>query len=154
MTTPKKNLIPVGERCQECGKGGGLRRDYYAKDYQGSCGDSFCYASCDMSACKPQRAVLCDVCLVKLQKPPKPAPKPVAITKPKTRGLYVEEGRLPDLEYHFYLVGHGYQVDVLADGKEIGGGCRDFDGDHKVEVIVEKLHKAISKAIDDWRKKL
>lgn len=35
-------------------------RRFFAKDYQGPCGDSFCYASCDMSACREQSAILCD----------------------------------------------------------------------------------------------
>lgn len=35
-------------------------RSYFAKNYEGPCGDSFCYASCDMSTCKTQTAVLCD----------------------------------------------------------------------------------------------
>lgn len=35
-------------------------RSYFAKNYEGPCGDSFCYASCTLSSCKSQRAILCD----------------------------------------------------------------------------------------------
>lgn len=65
---PKKQEIALGERCQKCGRGGAEERDYYAKDYEGPCGDSFCYASCRLSACRPQRARLCAACLKKVSK--------------------------------------------------------------------------------------
>lgn len=58
-------------RCQKCGK---LKkttydRTFYTKKYKGRCGDSFCYASCDMEACKPIRATICDDCFNKLKHP-------------------------------------------------------------------------------------
>lgn len=51
-------------RCQKCGKlqQSTRQRTYRTKDYQGPCGDSFCYGSCSLSACVPQSGVICDAC--------------------------------------------------------------------------------------------
>lgn len=54
--------LTIVSKCQVdgCKSTDASRRSYYAKEYTGPCGDSFCYASCDMSACREQEAVLCD----------------------------------------------------------------------------------------------
>ncbi len=54
--------LTIVSKCQVegCSSTKASHRSYYAKDYQGPCGDSFCYASCDMSACHKQDATLCD----------------------------------------------------------------------------------------------
>ena len=56
--------------CKECCqvKEDTRPRTYYAKNYQGPCGDSFCYASCEMSACRPETANICGTCEKKLSK--------------------------------------------------------------------------------------
>jgi hypothetical protein len=54
--------LKVVSKCQVegCDSVNASRRSYYAKEYMGPCGDSFCYASCDMSTCREQHATLCD----------------------------------------------------------------------------------------------
>lgn len=54
--------LNIVSKCQVegCDSTNASHRNYYAKDYRGPCGDSFCYASCDMSACHEQSAILCD----------------------------------------------------------------------------------------------
>ncbi len=56
-----KKLVIVS-KCQVkgCRSTDAKHRTYYAKNYEGPCGDSFCYASCDMAACRQQSATLCD----------------------------------------------------------------------------------------------
>lgn len=58
-------------KCQVdgCDSAEAVGRRYHAKDYVGPCGDSFCYASCDMSTCKEQSAVLCEKHFKALAKP-------------------------------------------------------------------------------------
>lgn len=60
-----KTVAPedLSKLCHECGNLKGVRREVYTKNYMGPCGDSFCYASCDMSACRPQKMQICDGCL-------------------------------------------------------------------------------------------
>lgn len=62
--------LQIVDKCQVkgCKSLKAQRRSYYAKDYQGPCGDSFCYASCDLSACREQSAILCDKHLKALSK--------------------------------------------------------------------------------------
>lgn len=52
------------QRCQHCGKKHATtkRREVYLKNFVGPCRDSFCYASCDSSACRPVTAALCEPC--------------------------------------------------------------------------------------------
>lgn len=47
-------LNEISTICQSCKKSekSTRNRSIYGKDYQGPCGDSFCYASCEMSACR------------------------------------------------------------------------------------------------------
>lgn len=61
-------------RCQKCKKlvESTRHRTVYTKNYVGSCGDSFCYASCDMETCKPITATICDDCNKAIAKEPKP----------------------------------------------------------------------------------
>ncbi len=58
-------------RCQKCGKlrKTTMRRTIKTKLYQGPCGDSFCYASCDMETCHPITVTICDACAALLGKP-------------------------------------------------------------------------------------
>ena len=66
----KKVRLSVEHTCQNCKKrvASTCRREIYTKDYIGPCGDSFCYASCDMSTCRPIVVDVCDTCAVKLSK--------------------------------------------------------------------------------------
>jgi hypothetical protein len=75
-TAPVKQIIPEprtevvlfpanpAKVCQRCLKERATTRSrsIYTKDYQGPCGDSFCYASCEMSSCRPVDLVACDDC--------------------------------------------------------------------------------------------
>lgn len=58
------DLKDIDKLCRVCGKVDGTvqRREYTTKNYQGPCGDSFCYASCDMSACRPLVVRACADC--------------------------------------------------------------------------------------------
>ena len=49
-------------KCQveDCKSTKAAPRTYLAKGYEGPCGDSFCYHSCDSPACKEQHHTLCD----------------------------------------------------------------------------------------------
>lgn len=57
--------------CQKCLKrvASTRSRQLYLKEYRGPCGDSFCYASCDMAACKPVDRTVCDECAKAIKKP-------------------------------------------------------------------------------------
>jgi len=57
--------------CQKCRKRRTTTRtrSIYTKDYTGPCGDSFCYASCDSSSCRPVEVVVCDPCAALMAKP-------------------------------------------------------------------------------------
>lgn len=63
----------IVSKCQVggCDSEDAVPRRYYSPDYQGPCGDSFCYASCDLPACREQSAVLCDKHLKALSQPKK-----------------------------------------------------------------------------------
>lgn len=65
------NLKDATKLCHCCGevKPSVRSREYRSHNYQGPCGDSFCYASCRMSACRPIRVQACDEC-EKAQKVP------------------------------------------------------------------------------------
>lgn len=62
------------KRCQKCGriKSTTRRRVIYDKSYVGPCADSFCYASCDLPACRPYHASVCDACVPKLGREERP----------------------------------------------------------------------------------
>jgi hypothetical protein len=65
-----KPSLPAQYTCQNCLKKDKSthHRSIYTKDYVGPCGDSFCFASCDMSACRPVSLTVCDDCAKKLSK--------------------------------------------------------------------------------------
>jgi len=56
--------------CQKCKKrvGSTRPREIYTKNYRGPCADSFCYASCDLSTCRPIHVTVCDGCKTKLSR--------------------------------------------------------------------------------------
>lgn len=58
------------DRCQHCGKlrESTRRREFRTKAYQGPCGDSFCFASCEMEVCRPIDVTVCDGCERKLRR--------------------------------------------------------------------------------------
>jgi len=58
------------KKCQKCGKRkeSTRHRSVYTKNYQGPCGDSFCYASCDSSSCRPINVTICDECTKEISK--------------------------------------------------------------------------------------
>jgi hypothetical protein len=57
-------------RCQKCGKlkESTRQRTFEGKSFIGPCGDSFCYASCEMESCRPISGVICDGCEKELAK--------------------------------------------------------------------------------------
>jgi hypothetical protein len=61
-------LDKIQQVCHECGKvrESTRKRTMYTKNYEGPCGDSFCYATCDMDACRPVSKTVCDKCADKL----------------------------------------------------------------------------------------
>lgn len=61
---------PLKVKCQVkgCRSTDTQEYSYYAKNYVGRCGDSFCYPSCDLSACKEQRDWLCKKHYLELKK--------------------------------------------------------------------------------------
>jgi len=65
--------LSIVQKCQvaDCDSTDAVHRRYYSPDYQGPCGDSFCYASCDLPACREQSAVLCDKHFRALSQPKK-----------------------------------------------------------------------------------
>lgn len=67
----KKTRLEVQFCCQNCRKDreSTRLREIYLKNFQGPCGDSFCFASCDSSSCRPVRVAVCDECEAKLKKP-------------------------------------------------------------------------------------
>lgn len=67
MTRKSKLATLICSNCEKR-KPNAWYREVYLKNYIGPCGDSFCYASCDMAACRPVRVVLCDVCTKKVSK--------------------------------------------------------------------------------------
>lgn len=59
-------------------------------------------------------------------------------------------GRVPDVKFEFYLVPHGYQVDVFRDGKRIASLCRDYGGgtesrDSHIIALLEELKEALTR---------
>lgn len=66
----KAEKLGIQHKCQKCGKRKltTRHREIYTKLYQGPCGDSFCYASCDMETCRPIHMTVCDECAVKMSK--------------------------------------------------------------------------------------
>jgi hypothetical protein len=67
---PKKETLDIQYTCQKClrRKQTTRHRTFYTKNYMGPCGDSFCYASCDMDTCHPTSMTICEDCLKKLEK--------------------------------------------------------------------------------------
>lgn len=67
VTVALEDLVRV---CHSCGrvKDSTTNREFYTKNYKGPCGDSFCYASCDMEACRPVRRRICTECEKKLSR--------------------------------------------------------------------------------------
>ncbi len=59
-----KKILSFEMTCQKCRKRveSTRSREIHTKDYQGPCADSFCYASCDSTSCRPIRVTVCDAC--------------------------------------------------------------------------------------------
>ena len=72
MSTPRSKKVRLGFEytCQRCRKrvDSTRSRTIYTHNYQGPCGDSFCYASCDMDACRPISVTVCESCSKELGK--------------------------------------------------------------------------------------
>lgn len=68
--TKRKLDLDWEKTCQKCKKVKPTtrHRTFYTKNYVGPCGDSFCYASCDMDSCHAKSATICDECLNLLKK--------------------------------------------------------------------------------------
>jgi hypothetical protein len=66
--TKKKVELPLHKTCQKCKKSktSTRQREMRTELYQGPCGDSFCYHSCDMETCHPIHAAVCDECAAKI----------------------------------------------------------------------------------------
>ena len=58
----------ISNVCQNCKKEhpSTRSRSVYTKNYRGSCRDSFCFASCDLEACRPLQVTVCDACAQQL----------------------------------------------------------------------------------------
>lgn len=58
------------KRCQRCGdvKETTRLRNVRTKEYEGTCGDSFCYSSCDSPSCKPIDVAVCSECVDDIKK--------------------------------------------------------------------------------------
>lgn len=63
--------------CQNCKleRDTTMRRDIHLPQYVGPCGDSFCYASCTMTTCRPATVTVCEECAVALSSKPRPVEK-------------------------------------------------------------------------------
>ena len=70
--------------------------------------------------------------------------------EPGTQARYV---RTPEVQVSFFLVPHGYQCDILVNGKLISGSCRDFGGDNKIKDLQKYIIAGIENLCDDMRKK-
>jgi hypothetical protein len=64
-----------------------------------------------------------------------------------------EDNPTPKIRFDFFLVGHGYEMQVFIDGKPNGFECRDFSGNHRIKTLVGSLFRAIDKAVGEWRDK-
>lgn len=73
VATPE---LSIAYNCQRCRKRkpDTKSREIYTKAYEGPCGDSFCYASCELEACRPVRVVVCDGCAGAISKDPERGP--------------------------------------------------------------------------------
>jgi hypothetical protein len=71
MAVHAAEKLGIEYKCQNCGKRrpSTQHRTVYLKNYVGPCGDSFCFASCDMSTCHPKALTICDECKTRLAKP-------------------------------------------------------------------------------------
>ena len=61
IKVPLKDIYKV---CHICGEISDTtrQRSYRGTNFQGSCGDSFCFAGCDMSSCRGVSAIACKTC--------------------------------------------------------------------------------------------
>lgn len=68
---PTKVRLPISKTCQKCKKRveSTRSRELYTKDYSGPCADSFCYASCDSSSCRPVHVTVCEACATAIGRP-------------------------------------------------------------------------------------
>lgn len=69
-------LSQLDSVCRLCGKvrDDVATREWFAPNYQGGCGDSFCWASCDSTSCKPQQSRVCKPCADKHKRPTRSKP--------------------------------------------------------------------------------
>lgn len=72
----EKTKLTFLNLCQKCEKKKPTTRSrsIYTKNYMGPCGDSFCYAGCDMEQCKPVSMTICDECCEELELKPAQSP--------------------------------------------------------------------------------
>ena len=65
MPTVTKSKLSIEYTCQSCHKRkqSTRRRSIKVAGFMGPCGDSFCYASCEMDVCRPFTATVCDDCM-------------------------------------------------------------------------------------------
>jgi hypothetical protein len=69
-------------------------------------------------------------------------------------GATANKAPLPALAFHFHLINYGYELHLFEDGNYSGARCRDFGEDHAIEDLKTKLIEAVSRAVENWRKKL
>lgn len=64
-----KSNLTWRNTCQKCRKRkeSTRPRQVYTGAYTGPCGDSFCFASCDMESCRPIDVTVCDECETELK---------------------------------------------------------------------------------------
>ncbi len=49
------------------------------------------------------------------------------------------------------FVEYGYQIDILKDSHPVSSSCRDFGGNHPIEVLKESFIQYMERAIDAFR---
>lgn len=71
LVKKKKAERAAEKKCEICNKKNDTVRTRRTKneEYQGGCGDSFCWASCDMDTCKTREfsVRMCDTCATTLE---------------------------------------------------------------------------------------
>lgn len=77
-----------------------------------------------------------------------------ALVKVRSRDVRILNGRIPDFALEMSFVEHGYQADVSVFGQSATTYCRDFGGNHDVEVLVNRAAVCVEPWLDVFRKGL
>jgi len=77
-----------------------------------------------------------------------------ATVKVRTRDVRILTGRIPDFALEMSFVEYGYQADVSVYGQFVETHCRDFGGNHDIEVLVNRGVSFVEPWLDAFRKGL